>query len=285
VKFAAIIGSIVIGGAAIGIGLERAELFSPIGEPQAAAGFNEVSYSLCPGVSELGTFHGGDRVFITGINDDGAWLEVRAPFDTDARVWVETDQIIEDSSLEDLPLVDCDLAVATGPEVSDTTTTTTAEPSTTTVGSTTTIAAPPTTDTTEAPPTTETTEPPPPPPPSDDEGPRIDFFQADEDEIWEDGPSCAGQQMTVQVGGVVVDDGSDVDAVWIDWEVGLSFGTAPALELAAHVYFAEIGPFPDSTITGADASISLSLFAYDIHQNESSVTSDSLVVLRDCVIK
>lgn len=281
-KVAVIIGSIVIGGAAIGVGLERAGMLSPIGEPRAAPGFNEVSYSVCPGENELGTFHGGDRVYITGINTAGDWLEVRAPFDTDERVWVATDQVVEDSPLDGLPHVDCELPVAAAPET--TTTTTTTEPSTTTAGSTTTE-APTTTGTTEAPTTTGTTEPPPPPPPSDTEGPRINFFQADEDEIWENGLPCVGQQMTVQVGGVVVDDGSDVDAVWIDWEVGTSQGTAPALELADHVYFAEIGPFPDSTVTGGDAWISLSLFAYDTHQNESSVTSDSLVVLRNCVIE
>jgi hypothetical protein len=232
----------------------------------------------------MGFFHGGDRVLVTGRSVNGEWLEVRAPYDVGARVWVEAHFVTEDASLEGVPEATCTKAPVA---ISTTTTTTPPLPETTSSStsppaSSSTTEPTATTGTTEPPPTTGTTEP---PPPADTEGPIINFFQADESDVWEDGVYCAAQLHTMQVGGVV-SDASGVQSVWISWDVGLARGTRIAVEISENVYFATIGPFPDSTITGADAAIWLEIKAYDDtpEQNRTTVSSTSFTVLHDCVI-
>jgi hypothetical protein len=235
-KFALVFGAILLGGAAVGVVVERTGLYSPLGEPVVAGSVEEVPFHLCPGDGVVGVFHGGDRVLITGRSGDGGWLEVRAPFDTGTRVWVETEFVIPDSDVSGVPTSTCEEPVVAAPA---STTTTTEPPSTTT---TTTTEPPPTTTTTttQPPPTTTTTTtepPPPPPPPADTEGPTISFFQANEDEIWENasyGNCNSSQPRTVQVGAVVVDE-SGIDSVRVHWGVGTSFGSTAAVELAEAV--------------------------------------------------
>ena len=277
--------AIVFGGAAVGVAVERAGVLSPVGEPTAVAGLFEVEFSPCPGLDSLGSFHGGDRVFVTGRTDSSDWLEVRAPFDVATRVWIEASYATSDSDVSVLPVVECALglsvAAPSATSTSSTSTTSASSTSTTFTSSTTT-----TTTTLPAPTTTETTQPP--PPPTDTDGPTIAVFQADEDELWEDATPCAAQPRTMLVGGFV-EDPSGVDSVWIDWSVASESGTTPALLVNPDFpgfFFAEVGPFPTSTLDSGSAPIWLQMTAYDASpaHNESIVTSTSFTVLTNCTV-
>jgi hypothetical protein len=269
-KTVLLVGAIVVGGAAVGVGLERAGFFSPIGEPVVEVSFDEAVYYACPGGDELGTFLSGDRVWITGRSLDGAMLEVRAPFNTSLRVWVLAGEVDADGSLEGLSVADCGVPETTttteGPDESSTTST---EASTST------------TSTTEVPTsTTTTTE----PPPADTQGPVISVFQSSPDDIWENGGygGCPTQPQTADVGGFASDP-SGIQSVWIDWSVGSSSGTVAAPEIAENFFFAQIGPFADTTVN-ADTPVYLQMTAYDNHGNQTVVSSSSELTLHNCVV-
>jgi hypothetical protein len=137
VKTAIVIGAIILGGALVGLALERTGFYSPIGEPAVAAGLYEVPFYFCPGEDAMGEVHGGDRVFITGKTADAGWLELRAPNNVQSRIWVESRYITEDADLGGIPETDCEIPVgetaATTTSTSEpTTTTSTSEPTTTT---------------------------------------------------------------------------------------------------------------------------------------------------------
>jgi len=160
-KLAGLIGTVVVAGAITGVVLENAGSIDPIGETSFDGTFDAVPYFDCHDGDEIGDLHRGDRVFLTGRNGDGSWLEVRAPFDTGSRVWVETMWIFPDDDPGDLPVnrcadrlfpaasVDAPVPAATIPG-----TTTTTSPADTTT--TTTVAETSTTSTTVAETTTTT---------------------------------------------------------------------------------------------------------------------------------
>jgi len=74
-----------------------------------------VAYHDCPDGASLGDFHRGDRAYVTGRDDSGAWLEVRAPRNPSSRVWIEAHYAIPDSSTGGLPVVECDVALLAAP--------------------------------------------------------------------------------------------------------------------------------------------------------------------------
>lgn len=269
--------AVVIGGAAVGVAVERTGLLSPVGEPAEVSGRFDVAYVPCPGMDPLGFFHGGDRVFVTGRTADGAWLEVRAPFDVMNRVWIEASYATPDSDVSVLPVAECGLDLTAAGSSTTTSTSTTSATSTSSTSTTTTRPATTTTGTTA------------PPPPSDTEGPTIAVFQSDEDQLWEDGAPCVAQPRTMLVGGYA-EDPSGIDSVWIDWSVGNESGTTPALLVNPDFpgfYFAEVGPFPTTTLDDGSESIWLQMSAYDASpaRNETVETSTSFTVLNDCTVE
>lgn len=311
-KAAIVICAMILGGTATGVAVERAGFFSPIDDSAVVAGPIRVPFYLCPGEDAAGAFRGGDRVYATGRSADEAMLEVRAPFDAETRVWVEARRVIPDSDVSALPEAECrDDIVTTADETTtpSSTGTGTTSPPPSTISTTThpvptpaTGELPPSTATTEPAPTTATTELPPstattePPPPADTSGPFITVFQADHDELWEDGGPCAEQPRTMQVGGYV-EDPSGVQSVWISWDVGSQRGTRMATEPNPvdfpGFYFAEVGPFPDDTLVpdgtaeSRRAPIWLEIKAYDDapEQNVTAQSSTSFTVLLDCTLQ
>ena len=125
---AAAVGGVVVGGA---LGFSTA--------PDADAGtlrLDSVPVYVCPGETEIGTLHRGDRVFIVGVSGD--WLAVRNIRGSGERVFVEAAVVVPDADPAGLPEVDCettgtaDVAASETPDDTTTTTDATGDSSTTT---------------------------------------------------------------------------------------------------------------------------------------------------------
>ena len=209
-------------------------------KPAESAGASEVivqtqRYSLfdCPDGGLRGTALPGDRVFVTGRNEAGDWLELRDPRNQSNRAWVPAGAVDPDA-VADVPVVPCNPAVAmvtgaatstststttstTVPETTTTTTTTTTTPATattiaaTTVPGTTPVTTKPTVAVT-VPPTTPPTVPPTVPP---NQPPTVGTVIASPTTI--NGLSeCGISTSTISV---VVTDASGVASVRLDWSI------------------------------------------------------------------
>lgn len=88
-------------------------------------------YSLydCPGGAPTGIAYPGDRVYVTGRDDSGGWLEVRDPRNQGSTLWVPSAAVDPDNVI-DVPVHDCIEEVEL--IAVDATTTTTLVPETTT---------------------------------------------------------------------------------------------------------------------------------------------------------
>jgi hypothetical protein len=135
----------LVGGAAAGVGLERAGVLSPLDEPvaatPAAVQLDRVAVLDCPEGAVIAGLARGDRVVTTGISDDGAWIEIRSPLALDQPAWMAAGSLAGDRALDDLPVHECERV---GPTTTTTSSTTTSTSSTTT-STTTTRPAPTTT--------------------------------------------------------------------------------------------------------------------------------------------
>lgn len=128
-----------------------------------------VHYYLCPGEGDLGRLASGDRVYLTGTDESGDWVQLRAPGAAADRAWIERDHVDPDRDV-DLPLASCSTEIAEFERADGTTTTTSTlpleepgegeEPTTTTESPTTSTTRPSTTTTRPTPTTTSTTRPP-----------------------------------------------------------------------------------------------------------------------------
>lgn len=144
----------------------------PVG---AAVPEGGVTYFACPTTGAVGELHHGDRVYLTGQDESGDWVQVRSPQASTSRVWIRGEFVDPDEQV-DLPVATCssdvgELVLADGTAAAVTTTTTTTEPvdeepdepedtTTTTAGPSSTTTAPTAaTTTTTAPATTTTTAP------------------------------------------------------------------------------------------------------------------------------
>jgi len=225
-------------------------------------------YSTCPATPALGWFHGGDRVYATGRDDSGDWIQVRAPFDVTARVWVRRKGVDPDRTFAKLPVVAC---VTTSTTTTVSTTTSTSVPTTGTSSST----APSSTSTTVAATAVPTTT-----RPSDTKPPIIGTPVVDPPRIHEDVPDCAVFPHTATVTVRVVDTDSGVADVVLGWSVG---DTTHSVRMTASgdTWSAKVGPFPGSTLAGGEAPISLSITARDRAGN-MAIRADASVMLRDC---
>lgn len=123
----------------------------------------------CPGGAPVGQLRAGDRVFVVGRDESGAWSAIRDPQDVAEVVWVETAALAPDAAI-DVDVLGCDEPTPLLPptETPESTTTTTVPGSTSTTvavvpkpGVVTTVAPspPPGTAVTTTAPTTTTTAP------------------------------------------------------------------------------------------------------------------------------
>lgn len=122
-----LLAGVIAGGAVVGVGVGVAT-----GGPEGVPVLASVSTFDCPAGAAVGDLHSGDRILATGRDDSGDWLEVRAPNDQGARVWVEARYVTPDGGTADLDVRSCDeegeVAFAPNADVpaADTTTTTVA---------------------------------------------------------------------------------------------------------------------------------------------------------------
>jgi hypothetical protein len=79
-------------------------------DPAPLAAYDQASYFDCPGGSALDILIRGDRVFLTGKDASGGWVQVRHPFDASGRVWMHAAHVTADAVV-DLPVVPCDTPV------------------------------------------------------------------------------------------------------------------------------------------------------------------------------
>jgi hypothetical protein len=233
VVLVAVLGGLAVLGAGAGFGAQRLLVDD---EPtfQRAVVRGPVALYDCPGGAEVATLHGGDRVFITARGDDG-WLRLRNPSDPNGQWWVDGARLAPDTSIDELPLVDCfgsgqsDTALDGPAELAAGETTTTVEDeaagtATTDAVPDSTVATPPGQPTTTSggppPSAPSTTGPPttPPPPPADTTGPALSVSVSPTG-IWElngGGISCGAdpRQATLTAN---VSDPSGVSLVRATW--------------------------------------------------------------------
>jgi hypothetical protein len=87
----------LVAGAATGLAFERAGVVDPLGEPApVVVRIDRVTAFDCPDGVPVAALARGDRVLATGRSDDGHWIEIRSPFDLEARVWVGTAAVVGD---------------------------------------------------------------------------------------------------------------------------------------------------------------------------------------------
>jgi len=289
-KAALLFGAILIGGVAAGVVAERAGLISLVSDASIVAQLDEVPYHVCPDQAPVGNLHRGDRVYVTGITEDGLWAQVRAPYDTESRVFVRVRWVFPDTSIVGstivIPLCAGDDDAGGPPDDPGSTTTTTtplpddAPTSSSTSSSSSSTTTSSTTTSTSTSTTTTTTL------PADSEGPTVNSFQSSEDHVWENAAygGCPSQVQTFAVSAVVFDP-SAIGSVQLSWSVGAANGNTSVPLVAPDIYSVTVGPFAESTLSGgSDEWISLQLTAFDGIGNPTSVSSSSFTLLHDCVL-
>ena len=289
-----VVGALV--GAALGLTRSDDEATSGATIPREVAESGDVDARLvayrCPAEGEVATFVSGDRVYATGRDASGAWLEVRDPLALEARVWVEIAAVEPDRSFDGLPEHDCTwprlpdfFEVAGPPPEGDRGPETEPGP------------APPEPDPDATTPEPEPREPPEPPEPAPDPGPDpapepptpttapdmdppvIHAVVAEPSDIWETG--CIDPVSVVRAH---VTDDEGVAQVRLSWSVGDATGSVRMWsEGADHV--GEVGWFPPRTVNvhgpGVEAVL-LTIDATDHAGNMATATVTDQLELHLC---
>ena len=260
-------------------------------KPAESAGASAVivqtqRYSLydCPGGGLRGTALPGDRVFVTGRNEAGDWLELRDPRNQSNRAWVPAGAVDPDA-VADVPVVPCNPAVemVTGAATSTSTTTSTTVPETTTTTvpeSTTTIATtvPVTTPITTKP-TVPVTVPPTAPPtaPPDTQKPTVGPATASPQDVFQ----TAGCDLTSTIT-VTAADNVGVSSVRGTWK-GVSGSPKEFVKGKGNTWTMTFGPFT-GLAQGFFQSIQISIIARDAAGNQSAPGTVTVNVYDECVI-
>ena len=205
-----------------------------VGEPAHLATAATASYYDCPDGRAAGSVTRGDRVFITGRDESGGWVEIRSPASVQSRVWMRVDHVLADSEPVDLPVHSCLLVVEVIAESTTTIVPVTVPTSTTTTATTTTSTTTTTTTTVAA----------------DTTPPSISTPGVTPNPIWEqDYPGIAcppntPRQATVST--TVTDSGgvASVTASWVVPGLGTVTKTMSGGGSARTVLF---GPYPAQT--------------------------------------
>lgn len=279
-------------------------------KPTASAGASAVivqtqRYSLydCPDGGLRGTALPGDRVYVTGRNETGDWLELRDPRNQTNRAWVPADAVDPDA-VGDVPVVPCSPAVelVAGVATTSTTSTTVAETTTTTVPATTTTVAPttvpvstpltpkptvpptaPPTVPPTAPPTVPATIPPTVPPtvpptlPPDTQKPTLSPATASPDTVFQ----AAGCNLTSTIT-VTANDNVGVSSVRGTWK-GVSGSPKEFAKGKANTWTMTFGPFTGLPL-GFHQAIQISIVARDAAGNQSTAAIVIVNVYDQCVI-
>lgn len=275
----------LLGGAAAGVGLERAGVLSPLDEPEAAAEVRRdvVDVLDCPEGTVVAALTRGDRIVATGRSDDGAWIEIRSPLGLDDRVWLPAATVAPDgqrAALDDLPERGCDQVRPS----TTTTSTSTSTTSTTVPETTTTTAEPPVATTTTRPPRTTTTATPVPP---DVTPPVLGTVQRTQTLIHDQGTNCPGPNnlpITSTVTLSVTDDRPGVTVAMsyaFDGRNGPVSGQLGSPSQQGSSFSAVFGPFPDDTAkVGANTPVPITITATDAAGNQTQTST--IIELRTC---
>lgn len=273
---------------AVGLALGASGTVSFGGGPVGAAVAGEgVTYFACPSTGAVGELHDGDRVYLTGQDDSGDWVQVRSPLVATSRVWIRGELVDPDEQI-DLPIASCsdevgELALADGAAATtttttepvdkepdpaeDTTTTTTVAPSTTTTtapATTTPTTTPPRTTTTTTAPITTTTTTTTPPTTTTTTIPAPVIGQISESpgsirEVDAIAPStnCSNNPndpttSTISLGAI------NASTATMSWSVGGSSGSK-SMTQQGQGFSAVLGPFGESTIPPGSATIQVTI--------------------------
>lgn len=244
----------VVAAAAAGFALGRSGGLDLVGESAAISGPPDAvaPFSACPGGPPIGELHRGDRVFLTGRDEAGTWLELRSPAGASDRVWLQAEAVGPDSEVDGLPVHDC---TTEGAQLAMAGETITTLPPTTVPGATTTTAGPSTTTTiattTSQPGTTTPTT------SGDTAPPSVTALQADVNEIYTNDGVCGPRPRSTPVEALVT-DASEISSVELGWSFPGANGTVSgtkAMTLSGGRYRAVFGPFPDGTLAQDDSVI------------------------------
>jgi hypothetical protein len=276
------------------------------GAKTEVAPLTPVSVFGCPGGAPVGTLHRGDRVFVTGRDKTGDYLQIRDLTDITARVWVASNvvgagqvQHVQVAAYEE----GCQREVVGAPHpvgplgetpssvVAETTavpgivttstsaggtarttapgatTSPTGAPVTTTPGTTTSTGVSGTTVTTTPGSTTTTA--------ADNAPPAISGTSATPKEIWESYPSAGGtcSSQTTTVVSAQVSDASGLSAVTMSWSIGKVNGSS-AMSPSGGSYRATLGSFPYHTVPdGKVGQIAVTVTATDTRGNTSTAST------------
>jgi hypothetical protein len=290
---------LAIGGAAaagvLGLGLGLSGV-GPFGAGGGGAGTSvsggALTYFACPNTGALGTFSSGDRVYLTGQDDSGEWVQVRSPEAQTTRVWIRSEFVDPDDQV-DLPVSGCSTEV--GEFVLDDTTTTTEvveeeeppveeEPApapTTTVApgptttvpvtSTTTTAPPGTTTTTTSTSTTTTTVP----------APTIGNLSVSPDRLVRRLPppgSCGAWHDGLEIGTVSAFVSNATAVSWVARIQGQQIGSGVLSANGQSDWQGPIGPFPGiDADDGLEQVVQVTVTATGSGGSVNSVTTFTLV--------
>ena len=289
----AIAGAVTAGALATGVALGATDTVSLVAEGTVETGDDFAGLRPCPGLDPVAALTGGDRVFLTGRSDDGAWLQLRSPFDEDDRLWIDAALVTGDDSVEGLPVAGCgdvELAITLpdGSEVivtpSTTTTTVPGETTTTTEpGETTTTGAtvpgqtttPPVATTqppvaTTAPPQTTTTT-------TTIPAPTIGTITRTPNSIierWDVAPNtCAGPKTSTISAPV-----SGATTVTMSWNVGPQPRSKP-MTIQGGTASANLGSFNETVAPNVNTTITVTITATGLG---GQTTRQTTVLLEDC---
>jgi hypothetical protein len=274
----------LLGGAAAGVGLERAGVLSPLDEPEAAAEVRRdvVDVLDCPEGTVVAALTTGDRIVATGRSDDGAWIEIRSPLGLDDRVWLPAATVAPDgerSALDDLPERGCDQVRPS----TTTTSTSTSTTSTTVPETTTTTTEPPVATTTTRPPRTTTTATTLPP---DVTPPVLGTVQRTPLLVFDEGINCPANGTTSRstVTVTALDDRPGVTVTMtyaFDGFNGPVSGSLTNPTQQGSTFSGVFGPFPAQTAkNGAVTNVPITIIATDAAGNQAQ--TGTFVEFRSC---
>lgn len=241
----------------------------------------QLSLFDCPDGAPVGVVYPGDRVYVVGRDDSGAWWAVRDPRDATSTRWLPAAAVSADRA-GDVPTMTCAEAialVAVGATSTSTTAVTTTLPAETT---TTTVAETTTTATTSVAPTSPpvTTTPATAPPPTTTPDTQKPTAQASSNlaEIFDVSQGCE----SVATITAVVADNIGVTQVTGTWS-GVSGSPKAFTKVNNTTWRLAFGPFSGLGI-GFNAPISINVVARDAAGNTSNPVSVVVRVYGECLI-
>lgn len=298
----AITGAIGAGAVGVALGHSGNSPFSNT-SPPSVPDSGGAPYYLCPGGGDLGQLTDGARVYLTGVDDSGDWVQVRAPGNLADRAWVERHHVDPDRQV-DLPTASCgtevgeleraDAAPTTTmpesvdepqqsepegddegeePAVTTTSTTTSITPPTTTITPPTT--SPPTTSsTTSTTSTTTTTTTTTSQPPTTQPAPVIGNISRNPAAIVERRPGVCGGAQTSSISVPI----ANATGATMSWNVGPA-PQSSAMSAQGGVYSAVLGPFDEDVVASGHVNITVTVTASGPGGQRSAQTT---VRLNDC---